>query len=674
MTGDTTFGGTSTDVGTGLPGDQYMGRWSMCATSGSATLSTSGHAYNLTKTGNNQVMLVNTNVDSALANVSVNMGVLGLEGTTTLGDPTKTVTVDGTAGGPGRYGAILQFRNVSVPLDKKVVLMNNGQLYALLNGSDSDNTIVGSVAVADSGGKLNAGGSRADYTANSAAKMTISGVISGTSSATLTKTGPGTVTLTNANTFSGNVVADDGTLVVNGSLPVGVALSTSSTSGINTTLAGTGTLGGTTQDAFNTRISPAGNGAVGTLNLTNLTLNGGGQVYSDLSTNLASGNDLLNVNGNLSISTSSPSVLYINPLTGSLTNGTYHLIYYSGSELGGNAANFTVSGVPSDSRQTYVPTDASHYINLFVSGSAASLVWKGTGTSWDVKISPNWLNGSADDVFYTNDTVTFNDSAGSQTLDVDISTSVAPASITVDNSSKPYKFNGFGKITGSTGLTKSGTGTLTLANLVANDYTGATTVNAGILQVGDGSNSNVRLGSGPIVNNASLVFNQPDDYAISSIISGSGTIETMGGNTITFSGANTFTGPMTVTSGTLKAGNAAALGAVDSGTTIASGATLDVNNFSLGAEPITVSGQGVGNAGAIVNTNTVTTATPQNALRLVTLTGDTTFGGTSSSAANSGRWDIRSSSTVAANSEHRRTSVQHHQGGRQPGYSRRRNC
>ena len=65
------------------------------------------------------------------------------------------------------------------------------------------------------------------------------------------------------------------------------------------------------------------------------------------------------------------------------------------------------------------------------------------------------------------------------------SSDVTPGSITV-NTASTYTIAGYYKITGSTGLTKSGTGTLILNN-PNNDYTGTITINAGILQVGDGS-------------------------------------------------------------------------------------------------------------------------------------------------------------------------------------------
>src|SRR5207244_7513260 len=82
--------------------------------------------------------------------------------------------------------------------------------------------------------------------------------------------------------------------------------------------------------------------------------------------------------------------------------------------------------------------------------------------------------------------------------------------------------------------------------------------------------------------------------------------------------------------GTLQTGNNAALGSAVGNTVISNGATLDVNGRNLTTEPIVVLGPGVNNAGAIINTG----ADQLNALINVTITGDTTFGGST-------RWDIR---------------------------------
>jgi len=78
--------------------------------------------------------------------------------------------------------------------------------------------------------------------------------------------------------------------------------------------------------------------------------------------------------------------------------------------------------------------------------------------------------------------VQFNDSALGTTT-VNLTTTVNPGSVTVNNSSLPYTFNGSGKISGSTGLTKQGSSTLSIANTGGNNYTGPTTIAGGTLSV-----------------------------------------------------------------------------------------------------------------------------------------------------------------------------------------------
>ncbi len=175
-------------------------------------------------------------------------------------------------------------------------------------------------------------------------------------------------------------------------------------------------------------------------------------------------------------------------------------------------------------------------------------------------------------------------------------------------------------------------GTVTLQTpIAANDltfnttgYTIAGTV-ANALTL-NGTTANVKLGTGIAT-------------TITATLAGSGTtLNKAGAGILTLSAANTYSGVTTIAAGTLKVTNATALGTqVGSadGTFIASGATLDNNGVNLGGEMVTVSGAGVGGLGAIVNNS----ATDQlNALRLVTMNGDTTFGGTA-------RWDIRFATT-----------------------------
>src|SRR5262249_24844134 len=90
LTADATFGGPGNYLAGGNPG-----RWDIRGAG--AALSTGGQPYNLTKKGTNQVTLVDTAVDTNLANIAVVSGSFGLQGATTLGNPTNTLTVSSNA-------------------------------------------------------------------------------------------------------------------------------------------------------------------------------------------------------------------------------------------------------------------------------------------------------------------------------------------------------------------------------------------------------------------------------------------------------------------------------------------------------------------------------------------------------------------------------------------------
>jgi autotransporter-associated beta strand protein len=203
--------------------------------------------------------------------------------------------------------------------------------------------------------------------------------------------------------------------------------------------------------------------------------------------------------------------------------------------------------------------------------------------------------------------------------------------VAVNNDTRTYTFTGAGKISGPASLTKDGLGTLILANSGTNDFFGPVAINAGTLQVGDGAAVG-NLSAGSVVNNGRLLFNRSDDITVANPIGGGsgGLLEQAGPGVLTLAGDNSFIGTVLVAQSTLKPGHANALGGGERGTTVAAGATLDVNGQNLGLEPVTVSGAGVGGNGAIVNSG----AEQLNALRNVTLTSDVVFGGTS-------RWDIR---------------------------------
>ena len=93
-------------------------------------------------------------------------------------------------------------------------------------------------------------------------------------------------------------------------------------------------------------------------------------------------------------------------------------------------------------------------------------------------------------------------------------------------------------VAGSAGLTKAGTGTLTLTG--ANTYAGDTTITVGTLQIGDGDTIGT-LGSGAVTieSGAVLTINRSDSYGTGSsqVFSGAGTITKEGTGDLVFFGA-----------------------------------------------------------------------------------------------------------------------------------------
>jgi len=148
--------------------------------------------------------------------------------------------------------------------------------------------------------------------------------------------------------------------------------------------------------------------------------------------------------------------------------------------------------------------------------------------------------------------------------------------------------------------------------------------NANVLFDDSATNFSVNL-TASLTPSSVIVSNMAQPYAFSGSGSLGGTMSLVkdGTNTATIGGTgNSFVGTVTVKAGKLIAGTGSALASTSGSTTVLPGATLDIYGMGLGLEPISVSGNGVGGAGAIINGG----ADQNDALRSLTMTGNTTIG------------------------------------------------
>jgi len=355
-----------------------------------------------------------------------------------------------------------------------------------------------------------------------------------------------TITLAGANTYSGATTVSAGTLAISGSLNTSSAIAVAS----GGTLAGTGSVGSAT--------IASGGGVSGSLTLASLTFSGTGTITTSPGVGLTTSS--LTANGG------SGSVTINVTSSDPIPNGTYNLITYSGSLGGTGYSAFTLGTVQNlIGRQQAALVNGNGVIQLVVTGD--SPVWTGAESgTWSTATIPspkNWnlVTAGTPTDYEQGDLVLFDDTAGSGVTAINISAAnVQPYSVTFNNSALNYSLNGSFGITGTTALTMSNNGALTINN--ANTYSGGTFVYAGTVTVNGSLNSTapVTVSSGATLAGTGSVG--PATIADGGAVSGNLTL-----SSLTFGG----TGTLTTTGAGITVGAITNEGA-------ASSVTINVNN------------------------------------------------------------------------------------------------
>jgi autotransporter-associated beta strand protein len=518
----------------------------------------------LTMSGNGVLRLAGANTFSNASGLTINSG---------------TVRLANAAAIPTGNG----FGNVAIAFGATLDLGGNSQTINGLNGA-------GTVDEAST--------NAATYIltlGNGSSNGVFSGVIQNTfGTVALTKNGTGTQTLSGANAYIGPTTINGGTLALaaGGSLAstnIGIAsgavFDVSGAGGFSLSgLLRGGRASGFANDIIGSLSMSGGSltiipGVPGTLTINgNLTLANCAVNYDLNNVSTAGGgtNDLIALaGGNLDLSGGITTVR-VNPFKGTLS-GTYTLMSGSSSPVSGGPANLQVEA-PRGITAAFDTTSQPNSVLMTASGTAnpASLLWTGNGAGgpWDVQTSPNWLNGASPDVFYNLDFVTFDDSAGTANATVNLPVAVSPGSVTVSNSAVAYTFgvanSDPGLISGTGGLTKNGSGMLTLN--AQNNYSGDTVVNMGALLLGT-------YNTGSFVNNVVLY----NGVAPGTVVLGNGGLFMVDQAntflTVTFAGFQLKPGGSSLAMRTRQSNSTTYSYQITNGVTRSVGSTLDINNL-----------------------------------------------------------------------------------------------
>ena len=596
-----------------------------------------------------------------------------------------------------------------------VAAVNNGTLLITADGNlggSSATLLLNSGTLAsnttftlNSGRSLLVGAGVGTVDVGSGKTLTFGGVIGDKSGETgiLAKTGLGTLTLSGANGYTGTTQIKNGALTLGAAnaLPADTILTLGNTTGnttgtfklnsYNQTVAGLATAGtGTANRIVN------GNSITSTLTINNATdgafggILGGPGTYEDNFAVIKTGVGTLTLSGtntfagNLTVSTGTLKLannlaLPFNTNKGNIQiDGTLDLNNQSIGLNGLSGSGIILSSTLGTPTITLgYNNQSSIFSGTIQNGSATSVAVTKTGTGILTLSGANLYTGvttvsggtlkignsaalpfgvGKGDVALTGGvldlngtSITINGLSGTSGIN---SSAVGAPVLSVGGNNASSSYGGvITNLTGTVGLTKIGTGTLTLS--ATSNYTGTTTIKNGmiaitansalpsgsVLTLGDSDTNDAgilklnqrtltlagiqtagggtsRIISGTSSAGAVLTINNTANFTYAGILGGPGSYENnfgftkTGTGTLTLSNINTYTGATTVSGGTLKLGSDSAL--PNAGNLTVNTSTLDINGYSLIVRNLAGSGTVVNNAAGTNNLLTVTSQANSN--------------------------------------------------------------
>ncbi|MFG1295575.1 autotransporter-associated beta strand repeat-containing protein [Xanthobacter variabilis] len=411
--------------------------------------------------------------------------------------------------------------------------------------------------------------------------VTTSGTITG--SGALVQQGTGRLTLAGANSAGAGTTVAAGTLVLTGGASLASDVTVQGGAVLEGSIGGMsgGTVAGTVSVADGGTLRASAAGPHG-LTMTGLVLSNTAHLDVGLGTTGASAvfaTDTLTLDGILDVTD-----------TGGMSLGVYRLISYTtltadnGLELGTTPGQYVYEILQTPGQVDLAVLNSDM---LYWNGSTTSpdgTLHGGTGT-WSANASnTNWLTSTLNQSKAWNSSfAVFAGTPGTVTIDTSsgaVSASglqfmvdgyevtggalvlAAPSGRTQirvgDGTSAGAGYTAIiaSELQGTTGLEKTDVGTLVLTG--ESTYSGGTVVTAGTLRIGNGGSAGSILGD--VENNATLAFDRSDDTTFAGAISGTGTVVQQGAGTLALTGANSFSGGLSIQSGTVQVATAGALG------------------------------------------------------------------------------------------------------------------